>query len=35
MNLLLDTLVAQCQTEALELISADKMFDQYGIKRLW
>ena len=28
-------LVAQCQTEALELISADKMFDQYGIKRVW
>ena len=28
-------LVAQCQTEALELMSADKMFDQYGINRLW
>lgn len=28
-------LVAQCQTDSLELASADKMFDQYGINRLW
>ncbi len=28
-------LVAQAMTEALPLLSADDIFDQYGIKRLW
>jgi PIN domain nuclease of toxin-antitoxin system len=28
-------LVAQCQVEQIPLISADAIFDQYGITRLW
>jgi PIN domain nuclease of toxin-antitoxin system len=28
-------LVAQCQIEQIPLVSADPVFDQYGITRLW
>lgn len=28
-------LIAQCQTEGLTIVSADPVFDHYGVRRVW